>query len=63
MLLSGIFYLLTCECVCVHACVRASVCACVRACVCCLYNVIDIEDKSWMIFSYFMNTRMQTNLP
>ena len=61
--LSGIIYLLTCECVCVRACVRVCVRACVRACVCCLYNFIDIEDTSWMMFPYFMNTRMQTNLP
>ena len=27
------------------------------------FTFIDVEDRSWMCFSYFMNNRIQTDLP
>ena len=27
------------------------------------FAFIDVEDRSWMCFSYFMNNRIQTDLP
>ena len=29
----------------------------------CPFTFIDVEDRSWMCFSYFMNNRIQTGLP
>ena len=29
----------------------------------CPFTFIDVEDRSWMCFSYFMNNRIQTDLP
>ena len=29
----------------------------------CLFTFIDLEDRSWMYFTYFMNYRIKTYLP
>ena len=29
----------------------------------CPFTFIDVEDRSWMFFSYFTNNRIQTDLP
>ena len=32
-------------------------------CAHCPFTFIDVEDRSWIFFSYFMNNRIQTDLP
>ena len=33
------------------------------ACAHCPFTFKDVADRSWMFFSYFMNNRIQTDLP
>ena len=32
-------------------------------CAHCPFTFKDVEDRSWIFFSYFMNNRIQTDLP
>ena len=64
----GMVCVCVCVCVCVHVCVRACVCVktasyvclvCVSVCVCELYDILELNNRLFLIFSLITGTAVR----